>query len=194
MNNLHFSVDDMWKIMTKQDDKYGLAYYEPEKQYFDFKKQKADRQRYDLNQKVWAKKDHYPSPNFPKDEKGNTILPKRPNFIEESIKQSRSNFSQAKFEAYVAKLKEKGKTLEDIENGPKQIKEKSPPKEKDEKNSKLKQRPTYLDDIYRREQKKNEIPKDMEEIVKKVEEKHKKLEEFGKDKQKIKIRNIDEDK
>lgn len=163
------TADDMWNVMNSGGSgSWGIDGYESPKIYFDFKKQKLDREKYQLNQAVWAKKQHYPKPKEYLDKDGNKIIPQKKNFIDEHIQWANSNFSKPKFDAYVEMLKEKGKSLEEIEG----IKKLAEEKVKDKSKAKIYKhdRSTYIDDIMKRENKMHTVPIDLQEIVEKAKE------------------------
>jgi hypothetical protein len=172
LNTAHtiMPIDDMFSIINKEiNNNWGVVGYDPHKEYFDYKKQKLDRETLNLHQAVWAKKQHYPPAKLPKDENGKVILPKRENFIDETIKMYNSNFSKKKFDEYVEALKDKGKTLEEVEGikRPHEILNKDKAKAKIYKHD----RNTYIDEIVNEENKKKKITPEFEEIISKAKEK-----------------------
>jgi len=172
-NSHSLNLNEMWNLETREDSKiFGVPGYNIPKKYFDPIKHKSDRESEALNELVWKGNEHYPSPKLQKDNNGNEILPKRPNFIDEILKFNKSNFSQKTFDAYVEKLQNKGLTLQELE-GTKisKINEKSP-----EVNSSFFKidRKTYIDEIIREEKKKVQFSPEMNEIISKVNDRHKK--------------------
>jgi hypothetical protein len=173
-NSPSLNLNEMWNLATREDRKiFGVPGYNIPKKYFDPLKQKFDRESKTLHELVWKGKEHYPSPKLQKDNNGNEILPKRPNFIDELIKLNKSNFSQKTFDAYVEKLQNKGLTLQELEGT--KISKKSPEKSPDANSSFFKKdRRTYIDEIIREEKKKVQFSPEMNEMISKVNERHQK--------------------
>lgn len=101
--NNRMSIEEMFNAINNKE-KYGIEGYNIVHKYNDWKKEKFLRDNYNLDLKVWAGKDRYPEPKFPKDENGKLIYPKKKCFIDDSIKISNSFFSKEKAEKY-AELK-----------------------------------------------------------------------------------------
>lgn len=98
-NNCLISIEDMFNTINKKE-KYGIEGYNIVHKYNDWKKEKFLKDNYNLDLRVWAGKDRYPEPKFPKDENGKLIYPKKKCFIDDSIKISNSFFSKEKAEKY----------------------------------------------------------------------------------------------
>lgn len=160
----------MWSVVNKEANTFGIQGYEAAKKYIDHKKIKIENEAAELNLDVWAGKKHYPKPKLNLDAEGKPIIPTKINYIDEHLKQVNANFSQKKFDAFVEALKEKGKTLEDVERIKimDQAVIKDPNKAKFYKHD----RKTYLADIIDDEKKKLVIPEGFAEIVEKIKEKH----------------------
>jgi len=173
-NGLVYSLNlkEMWKLVSKEENNlFGVAGYQIPKIHFDYKKQKFDKEMEQLHQAVWKGKEHYPSPKYAKDENGKDILPKRSFFVDEIIKQNKSYFSKKKYDAYLEKLQAKGLTLEDIEDS-KHRKKSSDKNNKAENSFFFKiERKTFLDDIVRDGNKKNNLSPEMKDLIAKVKEK-----------------------
>lgn len=74
----------MWSLTNREDNNWGIEGYEIHKKYVDARKQIEDRKIYDQNMKVWSKKGHYDKQQKV-DDKGNPIIPKRPNYLDEVL-------------------------------------------------------------------------------------------------------------
>lgn len=164
------SIQDMWNVVnTDGNVNWGVAGYEAPKKSFDFRKQKSDRENWEMHKVVWAQKGHYPKPKLPVDANGKIILPNRVSVIDEHVKIANSNFSQKKFDSYVEFLKDKkGKTLEEVE-GVKKIEEK-PINDKSKAKIYKHDRSTFLADIFKNELKANNYPSRIQELVEKTKE------------------------
>jgi hypothetical protein len=166
--------EEMWTAINPESNpNWGIAGYESPKIYFDHRKEKKDREIFEMHTEVWSKRAHYPKGKENLDKDGKVILPQKTNFIDDCIKQSKSCFSKEKFDNFVNNLRDKkGKTLEEIEG----IKVAEPPINKDPKKAKLyrQERSTYIADIFSNELKKSNHPPNIQELIDKTKERHSK--------------------
>ena len=172
MRSSRISPDELWNLVSGEgNNNFGVVGYESPKIYFDHSKVKKDREIFDLNLKVWARKEHYPKPKVAVDKDNNPIIPQRPNYIDDLIKRSKANFSKEKFDKYVEYLQSKGKSLEEIEGGKTGNKE-----EKKEKKPTIytHDRSTYINEIFKNEVKKSNVPAEFQTVIDGVKEKHEK--------------------
>lgn len=118
------SVDEMWSLSNREDKNWGIEGYEIHKNYFDSYQNKKLRERNDLNEKVWARRGHYPKKPVQVDKEGKPIILKRPNYLDEVVKVANSFYDKAKAEKWTEELKDKSlkpldrKKKEDVRRAP----------------------------------------------------------------------------
>jgi hypothetical protein len=186
LSNSMLTVDDMWGVLNKEENTWGVPGYEAPKKQFDFKKIKSEREMHQLNLDVWAKKKHYPKPKESLDRDGKVIIPKKKNFIDEAIAVSKGNYSKEKHDQYIEYLQNRGKPT-DFENPQQVIKIN---KDKDQAKFYRHPRSTYLDELIKNEKKSFAVFPHMEAIVEELKEKIKRDEETAKERQKEKEKGV----
>jgi hypothetical protein len=75
-------IAEMWSLINREENNWGIEGYEVSKKYNDAKKQIWDRKVLEENLKVWSKKGHYEKKQKV-DKEGNPIVLKRPNYLDE---------------------------------------------------------------------------------------------------------------
>jgi hypothetical protein len=94
------TIQEMWSTVNKSQNIQGIEGYDISIKHFDYKQNKFDRETFNLNMQVWAKKAKYPPPVLPKDKDGNNVIPVKKNFIDEEILKAKSYYSPEKAEKY----------------------------------------------------------------------------------------------
>lgn len=147
--------DEMWSSLNKSLNIKGVDGYNPVNSYFDHKQNKLERELFQLNMAVWARKAKYPPPILPKDKEGNPIIPIKKTFIDFEVLRAKSYFSPEKAEKY-----KESKGLEAYVKKP---------------NDKARiysfDRETYIHKIYRKHEFENKLNEDQSLRAEKVKEK-----------------------
>lgn len=94
------SMEEMWSTINKSSNIQGLEGYNMAVKHFDYKQNKFERETFNLNMQVWAKKAKYPPPVLSKDKDGNPVISVKKNFIDDEILRAKSYYSPEKAEKY----------------------------------------------------------------------------------------------
>ncbi len=158
-------VDDIWKAVKGQD-KWGIEGYEPPKKYIDSRHVKWTKKREEILEKhrrVWPPKD------WPVDkETEKAVKPKRPNYLDEVTKWSKSFYDPNKAEKTKDYLSEHGRPMD-----------KTPEKKKPSD-----RRGNFLENEKNKEEARKNRPECYEEKLEYIAKAKEKLEEWEKEKEK----------
>jgi len=99
-NQNYNNMDNLWNIMSSDNaTQFGIDGYICPPRTVDLAKTKKDRDQFEFMEKVWKGKQLYPKPKEVLDKDGKVIPTKRPNFLEDTLKQKNFGYSKEKEEA-----------------------------------------------------------------------------------------------
>ena len=104
-------VHEMWSITKGEDRNWGVEGYEPVRKYFDSKKIMNDRERV----KRIKETKPWPPSDWPKVDKGNgkeSVPPKRPNYLDQVYKWSRSSYDEDRAKKIIEDLESKNRPID----------------------------------------------------------------------------------
>lgn len=111
-NNGLMSIQEMWDL-TKGDKNWGIEGYDPVRKYYDGGKEIKLRER---EKTIKENKDRWPPSDWPKIDKGSgekvPVPPKRPNYLDQVYKWSKSYYDPEKAQKIIDDLDSKGRPFD----------------------------------------------------------------------------------
>lgn len=165
------SPNDMWSLNRGQDSTWGLEGYEAPRNYLDYRQSKWEKERAEILKKPPGK---WPPSDWPKVKKEDGTMevskPKRPNYLDQVYKWSKSFYDEQKAKTIMEDLEAKGRPI----NAPKkaEVKDKKRDQFLENEKEKKKRQEEYSD--YPKYDEKIQWIDKAKERIKEFEEKNKK--------------------